>query len=57
MRPLVLEVAVLGALAAGRRGRGGPGEAAARHAAGEARAVEAGAGVTLTWNQIGTIYT
>ena len=44
---------MLGALAAG--GGGGPVEAAAYHAAGEARAVEAGAGVALTWNQTGTI--
>ena len=42
---------MLGALAAGG---GGPVEAAG-HAAGEARAVEAGAGVALTWNQTGTI--
>ena len=42
VRPLVLEVAVLRTLAARRR----PVEA--RHAPGEARAVEAGAGVALT---------
>ena len=38
---------MLGALAAGR--------GTVAYAAGEARAVEAGAGVALTWNQTGTI--
>ena len=48
VRPLVLlEVAVLRTLAA--RGR----TVEARHALGEARAVEAGAGVTVTWNKKG----
>ena len=47
VRSLVLQVAVLRTLAA--RGR----TVEARHALGEARAVEAGAGVTVTWNKKG----